>query len=115
MEVDNMGERLTTEPVVDRNKHPKKFLYIDKEGYPCVADRGGGKKLSPEERTKKEKERKEKRERRKEEGRRLRSNITNATKNYNGVVKSKNLRMIKNALESIDVAKKAYEKFKQSK
>ena len=44
-----MAERLTSAPVVDRKQYAKRMLFVDKEGYVCVADRNnGGKKLSEE-------------------------------------------------------------------
>ncbi len=42
-----MAERVSQQPVIDRTKYPKRFAFIDKDGYACVADRSGGRR-SPE-------------------------------------------------------------------
>lgn len=42
-----MSERISNEPVIDRSKYPKRIIFVDREGYVCVADRP--KKLDPAE------------------------------------------------------------------
>jgi len=50
-----MAERISKEPVVDRDEYQGRMIFIDSEGYVCVADRPKG--LSPAEKKERQKER----------------------------------------------------------
>jgi len=60
-----MAERISKEPVVDRDEYPGRLIHIDREGYVCVADRPKG--LSPAEKKEGQKARDEARQQRVDE------------------------------------------------
>lgn len=41
-----MAERISKQPVVDRDDYPHRIIYIDSEGYVCMADKPKGLSLA---------------------------------------------------------------------
>jgi beta-galactosidase GanA len=103
-------KRISEKSVVDRKQFKGKMMFIDKEGYVCIADRP--QKLTPEERATRLAARMAKKQEKKKQGAKFRENIVLANKVYRKVVKSKNLGEITKSLKALDVAKEEYEKFK---
>lgn len=120
-----MSERISSEPVVDRKEYPSRMIYLDSEGYVCVADRPV--KASPEELAKRAEARKalkkkevaaRKAERdaasavRKKEREALVSKLKAAKTAYRSAVKGMNQSSIQKAIESVKEATAELEKHK---
>lgn len=126
-----MATRIT-DKVVDRSKYPKQMIFVDKEGYVCVADRPKG--ISEEEKAKRQKTREQAKEEAKKqraeeradakaekvkkeikkllEADKLRKAISEANTDYKEAVKTKDSRVIGKALDELNEAQAAYNEFK---
>jgi len=127
-----MATRITDKSVVDRSKYPKQLVFLDTEGYVCVADRPKG--ISEEEKAKRQKVREkakaeakalkaEAREEAKAErlvekaddvkkAVKLREAISEANADYKKAVKTKDAKTITDALDALNEAQAEYNEFR---
>ena len=73
-----MAKRISERPVVDRNEYAKQMVFLDSQGYVCVADRP--QPLSEEEKAKRQKERAKGEEARKRQRAAYRKKVQDARK-----------------------------------
>ena len=99
-----MGERISKTPVIDRTEYAGKFVYVDTEGYACVAERGGGKKLSEAERL----EREDKVNKWKRDKVKVMKTIRELKSRKIEAYKADNVDKAKSIIEEIDVAQKDF-------
>ena len=128
----HMAKRISDKPVVDRSKYPKQLVFLDTEGYVCVADRPKGiseeekakrlkarekakaeaKQLRAKEREAAKAEREEEKAEKSKEAIVLRNAIRDANADYKEAVKTKDSRVIGKALDGLNEAQAEYNKFK---